>query len=164
MKLKNALFITDPAAKILHSIRRQQQEISKHSDRIKRVATLTVLGTLKNVGPTFPTDNLESRIRSVRTLFHLFQFKPFPWIINGICIPLTNLLALAQQNFSDAMYQFIFQPLTPKEVICPINQPRYLLFMSTLQTHVYRCTGNEWSGLLIKVGVGSSFEIIVTFF
>jgi hypothetical protein len=77
---------------------------------MKRVATLTVLGTLKNASPQFPKDNKEPSTRSVGTLSLLFQLKPFLWIIKRIDIFPTNL---QDQILAIAIYDHCQLPYCP---------------------------------------------------
>ena len=202
-KLEAALFITDPTAKILRSIRLNYQELHQDLKRIRRSLLSGLLAApLAAFRPTRFDSILQTGPRQTGTLYRLLQLQPFPWIINGVpvapsqlenqvlAIPINDnsdafqfdirqldqfgfcttvkslrlckvsqlqikpanescLLALARQQYKEALTSCTFAPFQPLEVIYPLTPSKFILYSAENQSPVYNCTGNQWRGLNI---------------
>ncbi len=77
-KFQEALFITDPTAKILHNICRQQQETFQYFDWIKRAPILGVLGTLTKFSNPFNRPALTLALDRSECFTNYFSFNLSP--------------------------------------------------------------------------------------
>jgi hypothetical protein len=63
------------------------------------------------------------------------------------------LIALANKQYSDATHLCNFSISHPNELLYQLQSDQYLLYSAEHQSHVYQCTGNNWSGLSITAGI-----------
>jgi hypothetical protein len=90
LKLEEALFITDPNAKIIRDIQAKHQDINQYLNHVKQSLLLGVFGAIHflqaiNSSQQPHQTNIQPILtQPIRTLYRILELQIFPGIINGI--------------------------------------------------------------------------------
>jgi hypothetical protein len=63
------------------------------------------------------------------------------------------LIALANKQYLDATHLCNFSISRPNKLLYQLQSDQYLLYSADHQSQVYKCIGNNWSGLSITAGI-----------
>jgi hypothetical protein len=63
------------------------------------------------------------------------------------------LITLANKQYSDAVHLCPFSISHPLELLYQLQSDQYLLYSANHQSQVYKCIGNNWSGLSITARI-----------